>query len=72
VLAYINCRYYQPIFYPGYVTVYSRVDEVKNTSIIVQHRIHNGKDECVAEAQDILVCYDFNKNVKVPVPDDIR
>jgi len=72
VLAYINCRYYKPLFYPGYITVYSRVDQIKNTSFIIQHRIHNDKGECVAEAQDIIVCYDFIKNAKVTVPDDIR
>jgi len=72
VLASINCQYYKELFYPGQVTVYSKVDYIKNTSFRIQHRIYNDKNELIAEAQDIIVCYDFRKNTKLAIPDDVR
>ena len=72
ILASVTCQFCQPLFYPGMATVDSRVDLVKNTSFRIQHRICNDKNEICAEAQDIIVLYDFAKNTKVPLPQDMK
>jgi len=72
ILASINCQFRKPLFYPGQVTVYSRVDSIKNSSFRIQHIVYNDQHEISAEAHDIIVFYDFNKNTKLPIPEGIR
>jgi acyl-CoA thioester hydrolase len=72
ILASTNCQFRKPLFYPGQVTVYSRVDSIKNTSLRIQHIVYNDKHEVSAEAHDIIVFYDFNKNTKLAIPEGIR
>lgn len=72
ILASVGCQFRKPLFFPGFVTVYSKVDYVKNTSFRIHHEVYNEKDELAAEAHDIIVFYDFVKNVKRTIPDDIR
>ena len=72
ILASTSCQFKKPLFYPGQVTVYSKIDTVKNTSFRIQHEIYNDKNELAAEAQDIVVFFDFNKNTKLTIPDEFR
>ena len=72
ILASTTCQFRKPLFYPGQVTLYTSVDNVKNSSFYVQHQIMNDKKELVAEAQDIIVFYDFNLNAKLSIPNEIR
>ena len=62
ILASTTCQFRKPLFYPGQVMIYSKVDMIKKTSFIMQHEIMNDKNEIIAEARDILVFYDFNEN----------
>jgi len=72
ILASTNCQFRKPLFYPGQVTVYSKVDSIKNTSFRIQHTVFNDRHEISAEAHDIIVFYDFNKNTKLAIPEAIR
>jgi acyl-CoA thioester hydrolase len=72
ILASTSCQFRKPLFYPGQVTVYSKVDYIKNTSFRIQHGIYNDKNEISAEAQDIIVFFDFIKNTKLTIPNEIR
>jgi len=72
ILASTNCQFRKPLFYPGQVTVYSTVDSIKNTSFRIQHTVYNDQHEISAEALDIIVFYDFNKNTKLAIPEAIR
>ncbi len=38
----------------------------------IHHRILNDKNEIAAEAQDVIVLFDFKKNEKVTIPESIR
>lgn len=68
MLASTNCNFKKPLFYPGTVILKSRVGFIKNTSFSIQHLILNNQNEVVAEAEDIVVFYDFNKNEKARIP----
>ncbi len=72
MLASCKCDFRRPLFYPGQVTLLARVDFIKNTSFGICHRLIDDKGEIVAEAQDIMVMFDFNKNEKVPFPKDLK
>ena len=72
ILASTTCQFRKPLFYPGQVTIYTNVDNVKNSSFHVQYQIMNNKKELVAEAQDIIVFYDFNLNAKLSIPNEIK
>lgn len=67
-----KCDLKKPLFYPGQITVYSRVEFIKNTSFSICHRIIDDKNQIAAEAQDIMVMFDFNKHEKIPFPHDLK
>lgn len=72
MLASCKCDFKQPLFYPGDITILARVDFIKNTSFSICHRILNSKGEISAEAQDIIVMFDFNRNEKISFPKDLK
>ncbi|MES2558998.1 MAG: thioesterase family protein [Bacteroidota bacterium] len=72
LLASCTCDFKQPLHYPGTVSIQSRVNFIKNTSFGIQHRLLNKHNEVVAEAQDILVMFDYNNNEKISVPQTLR
>jgi Predicted thioesterase len=72
ILASTSCQFRQPLFYPGQVTICSKVDSIKNTSFQILHQLFNEKRELAAEAHDIIVFYDFVKNTKLSIPLEIR
>lgn len=72
MLASTSCNFIKPLFYPGNITLQASVDFIKNTSFGIHHQIINDKNEIAAEAQDIVVMFDFNKNEKILIPDVLR
>jgi len=72
ILASTHCQFRKPLFYPGQVTVFSKVDYIKTTSFRINHKLFNDKSELIAEAQDIMVLYDFINNHKVTISEEIR
>jgi len=67
-----SCQFRKPLFYPGNIITEARVEFIKNTSMGIQHRILNEKGEIAAEAQDVIVLYDFAKNETVTISPHIR
>lgn len=72
ILVSSGCQFSKPLFYPDTITVEVRIEFIKTTSIGLHHRILNGKDEVCAEAHDVIVLYDFYKNKKVPIPEELK
>ncbi len=72
ILASIHTLFLKPLFYPGNLSVFSRVEYIKTSSIKIHYEIYNDKNELAAEAQDILVYYDFDKKHKLSIPPDLR
>jgi acyl-CoA thioester hydrolase len=72
MLASTSCQFKKPLHYPGKVTIFSKIGFVKNTSFSIQHLLLDSKDEIAAEAEDIVVYYDFSKNEKARIPDLLR
>jgi len=72
ILASCKSDFKKPLFFPGQVIIYSRVDFMKNTSFGIQHHLVNQQGETVAEAQDVIVLFDFNTNKKFVVPEELK
>lgn len=68
VMASTSCQFKRQLYYPGKVVVCSMVDHIKNTSFQMRHGVFNEDQELIAEAHDVLVMFDFNKNLKHPIP----
>lgn len=72
ILASSKCDFKKPLFYPGNVTILSRVNYIKNTSFGIFHQLLDDNNTIVAEAQDVIVMYDFNINEKIQIPSDLK
>lgn len=72
VLASTNCQFKKQLFYPGMVQVCSRIDQIKNTSFQMHHIVQDDTGDAVAEAHDVIVMFNFNKNAKQAIPDIYR
>jgi acyl-CoA thioester hydrolase len=72
ILLSTGCQFIKPLHYPGNITVEARIEFIKNTSFGIHHRILNEQLEIAAEAHDVIVTFDFNKNDKSPVSDLFR
>lgn len=72
VLASTSCQFRRQLFFPGHVSVQTRIDQVKTTSIHLRHVVLNDQAECVAEMHDVLVMFDFRKNHKHAIPAPLR
>ena len=68
----VNCRFIKPLYYPGEISIHTKTVFIQNTSFSFEHKIYNHLNECVAEATDILVMYDFNSNQKHVFPVHLR
>ena len=72
ILASCKCDFKKEMFFPGNVCVKTRVESIKNTSFTVYHQLFNDNAEITAEAHDVIVMFDFSKNIKIPVPLSLR
>ncbi len=72
LLASAKCDFKKPLYYPGNVTIFARMAFVKNTSFSFHHLIVNAENEVVAEAEDVMVMYDFNADQKTPFSAELK
>lgn len=67
-----SCQFKKQLLYPGNIIVKTGINFIKNTSFGIHHHIIDHAGDIVAEAEDVIVMFDFMKNEKVPVPADMR
>lgn len=72
ILAEITCTYRSPLSLSEQVTVWMRVSEFRNSSFIVLYRIEGEDGRLAATARSVQVCYDYDANRAVPIPDEWR
>lgn len=71
MLAATSCQFRKPLFYPGKITIEAGIHEIRNTSFTLRHRILNEQGEIAAEAEDVIVIYNFEANEKVSFPEEL-
>lgn len=72
LLAASSCTFKKPLQYPGNLIVEISVSFVKNTSFGLKHFIKNDTGEIAAEADDVIVYFDYIKNEKIPLSETIK
>lgn len=60
------------LFYPGTITIKSRVGYIKNSSFSLEHFIIDESGEVCIEAKDVAVCFDFNTEKTYQIPAELR
>jgi acyl-CoA thioester hydrolase len=66
------CDFLKPLHCPGNVTIKSKLGFIGNTSFGFKYHLFNDDDELVAEGEDVIVYYDFNKKEKCPIPEKFK
>jgi acyl-CoA thioester hydrolase len=72
ILLSTSCNFIKPLYYPGNIIIAARMEFMKNTSFGIHHQVLNEQGEVAAEAHDVIVNFDFNKNEKAPIPAAFR
>lgn len=73
VLASTSCRFKAPLFFPDTVAVGARVVDLGDDRFTVEHAVASQKLGIIAaQGEARVVSFDFQKQQKVPVPDDWR
>lgn len=72
ILASTKCQFKRPLSYPGHINVSTTVELIKNSSFQLRYEIVNEQNEIIAEAQDVIVLYDYARSTKLMITDDIR
>ncbi|MBP8985449.1 MAG: acyl-CoA thioesterase [Syntrophobacterales bacterium] len=73
ILAATSCVFKTPLKYPDTVLVAAKVTTIKEDRFTMDYRIVSTKQQKVAaEADSVIVTFDYRANKKVPVPEEFR
>jgi len=73
ILAATSCKFKAPLKYPDTVLVAAKVTAIKEDRFAMDYRIVSTKQQKVAaEADSVIVTFDYRANKKVPVPEEFR
>jgi acyl-CoA thioester hydrolase len=73
ILASISCRFRKPLFYPDTIQVGARITSVGADRFTIDHRIvSRALGSVAAEGQGMVVSFDYKKQTKAPLPEEIR
>ena len=65
-------KFCKQLHYPGKVCLKTVVTEVKNTSFILEHQLFDQNGELAAIGKEVIVYFDFQKQVKLPLTDELK
>ena len=73
ILASTQCTYKIPLTYPDHVTVGAKVDHIEKDRFVMKYAAISHKfKKIAATGEGVLVTFDYQKNKKAPVPEEIR
>ena len=72
ILAEARCQFKSPLELGERVTIYTRVSELRNSSFIFEYRIEGEDGRVAATARSVQVCYDYQNQHSIPIPDKWR
>lgn len=65
-------QFTRQLHFPGSVDVFTGIKEVKNTSIILEHRIADETNSIAVNAMEVIVHFDFVRQCKIPLTEELR
>ena len=69
ILASSSTQFKKQLFYPGSVTIYSKVNAIKNTSFTLQHWIYDDSGELTTEVHRFLRLHDQHETQDTRCPE---
>ncbi len=73
ILASTQCRFKSPLTYPDHVTVGAKVDTIEKDRFIMKYAVISHRlQKIAAYGEGELVTFDYQKNTKALIPDEIR
>ena len=68
-----SCRFRRPLFCPDTALVGTRVSEIGDDRVTMEYRVvSQAQNETAAEGSAIIVCYDYHRSRKTPLPPAVR
>ncbi|WP_058534085.1 acyl-CoA thioesterase [Legionella saoudiensis] len=71
VVVQVACTYLKPVVYPATVVLRSRIYNMGNSSMMMDHDLYQN-EVLMAQGSCKVVWVDYTKNKSVPLPDSIR
>ena len=69
VVASSQCKYLKPVFYPDQLTIYTRIDEMRNSAIRMHYILWSEQqNQVVAEGEAVVVFVDKIEMKKMNIP----
>lgn len=73
VVASSQCKYLKPVFYPDQLTIYTRIDEMRNSAIRMHYILWSEQqNQVVAEGEAVVVFVDKIEMKKMNIPTALR
>lgn len=72
LLARTECNFRRPLFYPGAVSIDTSLAFIKRSSFGYHHVLRDADGGVVAEADDVIVMYDYVRKCVIPFPDHLK
>lgn len=72
ILAEASCQFKSPLELSERVTIHTRVSQLRNSSFIFEYRAEGEDGRLVATARTVQVCYDYQAQRPIPIPDEWR
>lgn len=73
ILASTQCKFKFPLTYPDSILVGTYISDLEEDRFLMKYAIYSLTHErLAAEGDGLIVCYDYKKNQKAPIPADIR
>ena len=72
ILADASCQFKSPLELGERVTIHARVSRMHNSSFVFEYRAEGEDGRLVATARTVQVCYDYQAQQPIPIPDKWR
>ena len=72
IIAEATCQFKSPLTLGEHVRVHIRVGELRRSSFTFEYRMEGEDGRLAAEAQTVQVCYDYDDQHPMPIPDAWR
>lgn len=73
ILASIGCRFRFPVTYPDTLAIGTRISEIGEDRLVMEHRVVSTRhDRLAAEGDGVSVAFDYEAQCKVSIPEAVR
>lgn len=71
VIIHTACTFLKPVIYPAEVVLESKVGDIGNSSMIMEHELYQNRI-LMAQGSSKIVWVNYIKGTPIPIPDEIR